>query len=332
MNMTDPQTRPQAVRVSPQLAMSTGVEAIMRDVLVALIPALGMAVFLFGPRVLVLAAVSMATCVACEALYQRLMGRPSTVRDGSACVTGLLLAMCLPVTAPYWAPVVGGAFAIVVVKQFFGGLGKNFMNPALAGRMLLSSFPGLMTHWADAMHWPGLLSAADAVSSATPLSYLHNGQLPPFTLSQLFMGQHGGSMGEVSAFMLILGGIYLVGRKVITPRIPLYYLGTVALLTLVFPQGDGNPVLWMVENLLSGGLLLGAIFMATDYTTSPITPRGQCFYAVGCGVLTVLLRYFGSYPEGVGFAVLVMNLLAWPIDRAALTLRSVFRRRKEVRA
>lgn len=317
--MTD--SRPVMRRQPPQIAQVSSISSSMLDVMVALLPALGMAVYLFGPRVLALTAVSILTCVLSEYLYRRLRGLPDTTRDLSACVTGLLLAMTLPVTAPYWAPVLGGVFAIVVVKQLYGGLGRNFMNPALAGRMLLTTFPGLMTHWVDAFQHPGLLSTADAVSSATPMSYLHSGQLPPQSIGQLLMGQHGGAMGSVAAMMLILGGLYLVGRRVIQPRATLAFLATVAILTFLFPQGNGGRLAWMLAQLFSGGLMLGAIFMASDYTTTPVTPRGQILFGVGCGLLTVLLRYFGSYPDGVGWAILTMNCCVWLLDRTGMPRR-----------
>lgn len=308
-------------QTSPQISQPSGISSTMLEVIVALLPALAMAVFLFGLRVLALTAVSVGTCVLAEYGYRRLRGQSSTVRDLSACVTGLLLAMSLPVTAPYWAPVLGGLFAIVVVKQFYGGLGRNFLNPALAGRTLLCTFPGLMTHWVDAFQHPGLLETADAVSAATPMASLHAGELPDLTLGQMLLGQHGGAMGGVPVFMLILGGLYLVARRVITPRIPLAYLGTVAVLTLLFPKGGEGALAWMLAQLFSGGLMMGAIFMASDYTTTPVTPLGQTLFGVGCGVLTVLLRYFGSYPDGVGWAILTMNCCVWLLDRAAIPRR-----------
>ena len=272
-------------RTSPQIAQPATIPSIMLDVIVALIPALLMAVFLFGVRVLALTAVSVGTCVLAEYGYRRLRGLDSTVGDLSACVTGLLLAMSLPVTAPYWAPVLGGLFAIVIVKQFYGGLGRNFLNPALAGRTLLCTFPGLMTRWVDAFQRPGLLGTADAVTSATPMAVLHTGALPDLTLSQMLLGQH------------------------------------VALLTLLFPRGDQGALAWMLAQLCCGGLVMGAIFMASDYTTTPVTPLGQTIFGVGCGVLTVLLRYFGSYPDGVGWAILTMNCCVWLMDRAAIPRR-----------
>ena len=299
----------------PYLTSAESFRAPMADVMIALLPVLAMSCYFFGLRALTLTLVSVATCVGAEFAYGRLFHRPFSIHDLSAAVTGMLLAFCLPVTAPYWAAVLGGVFAIVVVKQLFGGLGRNFMNPALAGRAFLCAFPGVMSHWASPMQMVGLLSGADAVTSATPLSYLDQGVIPSgaFTLRQLFLGQCGGSMGEVSALMILLGGVYLVLRKVISPRIPLCFLGTVAVLTWLFPRGN-DPTAWMLYQLLSGGLMLGAVFMATDYVTSPVTRRGQMVYAVGCGVLTVIIRYFGSLPEGVGCAILVMNTGASLLD------------------
>lgn len=311
------------VSSSPHISSGENVRRAMFDVIVALIPALGVSTFFFGPRVLIMALVSMVSCVVFELLYHLLMKKRVTVGDLSACVTGLLLAMCLPVNAPYWMPVVGSFFAIVIVKELYGGLGKNFMNPALAGRVFLFSFPALMNSFAaaGAEFWSGLGMNADAVTSATPMGSLHQGILPNVTLRELLLGAHSGSMGEGPALMLLLGGLYLVLRKVISVRIPFCYLGTVAILTYLFPLGGNDPLQWMLYNLLSGGLLLGAIFMATDYVTSPVTPLGQALYAVGCGALTVFLRYFGVYPEGVSFAILIMNAFAWLLDKAGMPHR-----------
>ena len=304
--------------ISPRIKDRVGVDKIMLDVIVALCPALLMGTYLFGFRVLVQAAIGVLSSMGFEWLYCKGMKKPGTVGDLSACVTGLLLAMCLPVTAPYWAPVLGSAFAIVVVKQFYGGLGKNFMNPALAARMLLLSFPGMMTTFVDAMDRPGMLGQADAVSTATPMAYLHLGQLPKLTVRQMLLGQHGGAVGEVASLMLILGGVYLLCRRVISWRIPVSFVGTVAVITFLLPRGGVSGADWMLYNILSGGLLLGAIFMATDYATSPVTPRGQLIYGVLCGCLTVVLRYFGSYPDGVGFAILTANCCVWIMDRVGL--------------
>jgi len=313
-------TRPPRFTVasSPHISSGDSVRGIMLDVIVALLPALGVSTYFFGPRVLVMTLVCMVACVVFEFVYRLLMKKSFTIGDLSACVTGVLLAMCLPVNAPYWMAVVGCFFAIVVVKQLYGGLGKNFMNPALAGRVFLFSFPALMNRFSAAGtdFWPSLNSTADAVTSATPMASLHQGLLPDLTLQEMLLGAHGGSLGEMPSLMLILGGIYLLLRKVITWRIPVVYIGTVAALTYLFPLGGNDPLQWMLYNLLGGGLLLGAIFMATDYVTSPVTPRGQLLYALGCGGLTVFLRYFGVYPEGVSFAILIMNAFAWLFDKA----------------
>ena len=310
----------QSLRLPPQMGQPSNTAAMMGDVMVALLPALAMALFFFGPRVLVLTAISVAACVGFEWLYRRLTRQTDTTRDLSACVTGMLLAMSLPATSSYWVPVLGAAFAIVLVKQFYGGLGKNFMNPALAGRMLLATFPMLMTRWSMPLDRLPLLGV-DAVTAATPLSYLSARQLPPQTLSQLLLGAKGGCMGEVSAFMLLLGGFYLILRKVISPRIPLAYLGTAAVLTLISAPKGVSPFLWMGAHLFSGSLMLAAFFLATDPTTSPVTPRGQTLFGVGCGTLTVLLRYFSSYPEGVGWAILTMNCCVWLLDRMGMPRR-----------
>lgn len=308
------------LRTAPHLVQSTSVRAMMLDVIVALVPTLCMSVFLFGWWVLVLCAISVGCCMAFEYAYRRFTHQSNTLGDLSACVTGLLLCLTLPSDSSWWVPVLGSAFAIVVVKQFYGGLGRNFMNPALAGRMLLASFPILMTSWED----PALrlsIQELDAVTAATPMSYLHSGSLPPQEISQLLLGHHGGSLGEVSAFMLLLGGLYLMGRRVISGRIPLTYLGTVAVLTFVFAPKGVDRVDWMLCQLLSGGLILGAFFLATDPTTSPVTPRGHVMFGVGCGVLTVVLRTCSSYPEGVGWAILTMNTCAWLLDKIGLPRR-----------
>lgn len=308
------------LRMAPHMVQTVSVRGMMQDVIIALLPALAMSVFLFGWWVLVLCAVSVGSCVLFEYLYRRFTRQSGSLGDLSACVTGLLLCMTLPADASWWVPVLGAAFAIVVVKQFYGGLGRNFMNPALGGRMLLASFPALMTSWVD----PALrlsIRPVDTVSAATPMSYLHAGTLPPQSFEQLLTGQHGGSLGEGAAFMLLLGGLYLMSRRVISARIPLSYLGTVALLTFLFPAPGCDRLDWMVAQLFSGGLMLGALFMATDPTTTPVTPRGHIMFGVGCGVLTVVLRYFSSYPEGVGWAILTMNCSAWLLDKVGLHRR-----------
>lgn len=311
------------VASSPHITSGSSIRMTMLDVMIALIPALGVSTYFFGPRVLLMVVISMAACVAFEVLYRLLMKKHQVAGDLSACVTGMLLAMCLPANAPYWIAIVGAFFAIVVVKELYGGLGKNFMNPALAGRVFLFSFPALMNTWvaAGTDFWSSLGMTADAVTSATPMARLHQGVLPSESLQEMFVGAHGGSLGEISAAALLLGGIYLVLRRVITPRIPLCYLGTVAVLTYLFPLNGNDPLDWMLYNLLGGGLMLGAIFMATDYVTSPVTPRGQVIFAIGCGGLTVFLRYFGVYPEGVSFAILIMNAFVWLCDKAGMPRR-----------
>lgn len=310
------------VASSPHITSGESVRRAMLDVMIALLPALGVSTYFFGPRVLIMTLVAMVSCVLFEFLYRLLMRKYQSIGDLSACVTGMLLAMCLPANAPYWIAVVGAFFAIVIVKQLYGGLGKNFMNPALAGRVFLFSFPTLMNTWAAAGtdYWCNLSVTVDAITSATPMASLHQGAIPDLSLQEMLIGAHGGSFGEVCSIALILGGIYLVLRKVITLRIPLWYIGTVAVLTYLFPRGN-DPLEWMLYNLLGGGLLLGAIFMATDYVTSPVTPKGQIIYAIGCGGLTVFLRYFGTYPEGVSFAILIMNAFAWLFDKAGMPHR-----------
>ena len=307
-------------RMAPHMVQTVSVRGMMLDVIIALLPALAMSVFLFGWWVLVLCAVSVGSCVLFEYLYRRFTRQSGSIGDLSACVTGMLLCMTLPSDAAWWVPVLGAAFAIVVVKQFYGGLGRNFMNPALGGRMLLASFPALMTSWVDPTLRLSILEV-DTISAATPMSYFHFGSLPPQSFEQLLLGQHGGSLGEGAAFMLILGGLYLMGRRVISARIPLSYLGTVALLTFLFPAAGCGRLDWMAAQLFSGGLMLGAFFMATDPTTTPVTPRGHVMFGVGCGILTVVLRYFSSYPEGVGWAILTMNCSAWLLDKAGLPRR-----------
>ena len=323
--------RPLTIASAPHLTTRDTTRTLMLDVLIALMPALLFSgCYFFGPRAFLVTLVSAAGCVGFEALFCLITRRRQTVDDLSAVVTGVLLAFTLPANVPYWAVLLGDFFAIVVVKQLFGGLGKNFLNPALAGRAFLFSFPAVMSTFPTVRSWEGF--AIDAQSAATPMASLHAGSLPSVSLLEMFTGVRSGALGEVSAALLLLGGLYLLARRVIRLRIPLSFLGTVAVLSWCFPQGGNSSLDWTLYSLMGSGLLLAAFFMATDFTTSPVTFWGQVVYGVGCGALTVFLRTFGSYPEGVGFAVLVMNLLAWPIDRAALTLRSVFRRRKEARA
>ena len=252
--------------------------------------------------------------------YRKLMKKPDSIGDLSAVVTGILLAYTLPANCKWWLPIIGAFFAIVVVKQLYGGIGKNFLNPALAGRaFLLASYALFMTTWVVPSSLTSVIGA-DAATMATPLSYMKAGEALPqyFTYKSMFLGTMPGCLGEVSALALLIGGVYLLCRKVITWHIPVSFIGTVALLTLIFGSKNGGGythVEWMLDNLLSGGLLLGAFFMATDYSTSPVTAPGRIIYGVGCGALTVLIRVFGGFPEGVSFAILIMNCCAWMFDK-----------------
>ena len=293
------------VACSPHIRENFRTNRIMLDVVLALLPALAVGAFFQGPRALLVALISVAAAVVSEWLYAKVTRTRNTVVDGSAMVTGLLLAMTLPHTVPYWQAALGSAFAIIVVKSLCGGLGQNIFNPALAARAFLM------------LIWPVGLTryvGLDGVTAATPLHHMVMPALPEESLLDMFLGRCPGSIGEASALALLLGGAYLVYRKVISLRIPASYLGTVAVLTLVFSK-TGDPLAWMGYSLLSGGVMLGAIFMATDYATSPATPMGQIVYGIGCGVLTVLFRYFGLFPEGVTYAILLMNALVWVIDR-----------------
>ena len=301
---------------SPHVHSSTTTRTIMRDVLIALAPAMAIAVYVFGLRALTVTAVSVAACVFFEWLYCKMTGMHCKIYDLSACVTGVLLAFVCPVTIPYWTIVLGALFAIMLVKMLFGGLGRNIVNPALAGRAFMFSWPVLMSTWVKPgfANAAGLFSTADAVTAATPLANMHQGIMCEETIGQLFIGTVGGCIGETSALALLLGFIYLLYRKVITARIPLAYIGTVAVLTFLFPLGNDR-IAWMLAQICGGGLMLGAIFMATDYVTSPVTKLGQLVYGIGCGVLTVMIRYFGGYNEGVSYAILCMNACVVLLDR-----------------
>ena len=305
---------------SPHVHSSITTRTIMRDVLIALVPALVGSIYFFGFRALLVTLVSAAACVFFEWAYCRIAKVHCKIYDLSAVVTGVLIAFVCPVTIPYWCIIIGDFFAIVVVKQLFGGIGQNFMNPALAGRAFLFSWAVLMTSFVGYGVWPGLGSCVDAVTSATPLEAMHGGVLSQASVLDLFLGRVGGSMGEISSLCLLIGGLYLVVRKVISLRIPVAFIGTVAALTFLFPRGNDN-LTWMASQLFSGGLMLGAIFMATDYATSPLIHMGQVVYGIGCGCITVLIRYFGSYPEGVSYAILVMNCCVVLLDRIGLPKR-----------
>ncbi len=317
------------ISCSPHIHAPDNTRSIMLDVVIALIPAMLGAGFFFGLRALMVMAVSVAGCVFFEWLYRFLLKKDQTLGDCSAIVTGLLLALVCPATIPYWAILIGDFFAIVVVKQLFGGIGCNFLNPALAGRAFLFSYPVMMTTWVKVGTKLSLFgSNADAVTSATPLSYLHQGLLPKTGLLDCLIGTVGGSMGETSAILLLVGLLYLLVRKVVSLRIPLSFVATVAVIALVFPQGNDR-LLWTGYQVLSGGLLLGAIFMATDYATSPVTKLGQIIYGVGCGVITMAIRYLGAYPEGVSYAILIMNVTVFLLDKVGMPRRFGAGKRKK---
>lgn len=302
---------------SPHAHSPVTTQTIMRDVLIALVPALLGSIYFFGFRSLLVTLVSAAACVFFEWGFCKVRKLHCKTYDLSAVVTGVLLAFVCPVTIPYWTIILGDFFAIVLVKMLFGGLGKNIVNPALAGRAFLFSWPVLMSNWVKVgfSNAAGLLSTADAVTAATPLAVMHQQKmLPEESILDMFLGNIGGCIGETSALLLIIGFIYLLYRKVITARIPLAYIGTVAILAFLFPQGNDR-IAWMAAQVFGGGLMLGAIFMATDYVTSPLTKLGQIVYGIGCGVITILIRYFGGYSEGVTYAILCMNACAVLLDK-----------------
>ena len=293
------------VASSPHIRGDFKSSRIMFDVMLALVPAMVVGIWMHGFRSLVVTLVSIASCVCLEWLYSVVTKTRNTVIDGSALVTGMLLAMTLPATAPYWLVVVGAAFAIIFVKALCGGLGQNIFNPALSARgFMMLIAPAYMVRF----------EGIDGVTAATPLHHMVMPALPEESILDMFLGKCPGSIGEISALALLCGGAYLVYRKVISVRIPAAYIGSVAVLTLVFSKTDA-PIDWMLYSLFSGGLMLGAIFMATDYATSPVTARGQVIYGIGCGILTVVFRYFGLFPEGVTYAILLMNAMVWIIDR-----------------
>lgn len=316
------------VSSSPHIKDTKTTSSIMRNVVLALCPALIGSVLFFSLRALVIVGISVISCVLFEFLYNLILRRKQTIGDFSAVVTGMLLGFNLPVTVPIWLPVIGAAFAIIVIKMLFGGIGKNIVNPALGGRIFLFiSFSSLMSTWIapisavdhSAASLPLFATPTDVVSSATPLAYLKDldgNIVSNYSIGDAFLGTVGGCLGETSAILLIIGGLYLIYKKIITWHIPVSFLGTVAVITFLFPHfTDITRLEFMCYNLFGGGLMLGAIFMATDYTTSPITPKGKIIFGVGCGLLTVFIRYFGGYPEGVSFAIFLMNFFVWFIDQ-----------------
>lgn len=292
---------------TPHVRSKESIQSIMRDVIIALVPATAAGIYYFGLRALILIVAAIISAVFFEWLYEKITKKPVTINDLSAVVTGLLLAMNLPASAPVWVAIVGSAFAIIFAKQLFGGLGQNFINPALAGRaFLLASYPTEMTTWVV----PNGL-AADAATYATPLAQLKNGALDA-SLKQLVIGQVGGTIGETCAIALIIGGIYLLYKHVINWKIPVIYIATVFILFAVIGRhGMRMPL----QEIFAGGVMLGGIFMATDYASSPVTPKGQVIFAVGAGLLTYLIRTFGGYPEGVSYSILIMNCCVPLIER-----------------
>ena len=303
------------VTSAPHLRSKLKTGTIMLDVLIALLPALVMGVYRFGLRALGLAAVSMAAAFVGEWICDKLIYHRNTLADLSWAVTGLLLAMILPVTTPYLLAALGSLFAVIIVKGLSGGIGKNSFNPALAARAFLMLFwPVYLVRFPKNGETFSLLeSGVDMITGATPLHDMQIPALPQISLQDMFLGRIGGSMGEVCTLALLLGGIWLLIRRVISWKIPLAYLGTMALITLIFYKGE-EPVAWMLYSLLGGGVVLAAFFMATDYSSSPVTFWAQLIYGAGCGILTVLFRYFGLFPEGVTYAVLFMNGLVWALD------------------
>ena len=313
-------TKKLIVSASPHFRSKTTTTGIMLDVIIAMIPALVASVVLFGFRSLVLTVVSVISCVVFEYLSRKVMKRHNSIGDLSAIVTGMLLAFNLPSTMPIWMVVIGAFVAIVIAKQFFGGIGNNFVNPALIGRIvLMASYPSQIGNFvAPFSHKDGV----DAVTTATPLAQMGSvyssenigtaidgAELP--SLLEMFLGVKGGCLGEVCILALVIGFVYLVIRKVISPVIPLVYVGTVAAAMLIAGKGDFTFVAYQV---MAGGLVLGAVFMATDYTTSPVSFKGKIIYAIGCGILTSLIRLFGSLPEGVSFSIIIMNILVPHIE------------------
>ena len=319
--MTDYKNLKLIATSNPHIRSNETTRSIMLDVIIAMLPALAFAIFNFGLRALTLTAVSVVGCLFWEWLYRKLMKKPQSIGDLSCVVTGMLLAFVCPVHMPYWMIIIGDFFAIVVVKQLFGGIGKNFLNPALAGRaVLLASYAGTMTSWVDPAAGKAAIigSNADVVTTATPLAIMKTGDfaelMATYGVDKMFIGQIPGSLGEVSAVALLIGGAYLIWRKVINWQTPVAYIATVAVLTFLFPK-QGTGLEWMLYSVFGGGLFLGAFFMATDYATSPVTKKGQLIFGIGCGLFTVLIRYFGSYNEGVCYSIMVMNLLVALIDK-----------------
>ena len=318
--MTDYKNLKLIASSSPHIRSNENTRSIMLDVIIAMLPALVWAIYNFGFKALISVAVSVVACLFWEWLYRKLLKKPQAIGDLSAVVTGMLLAFVCPPELPWWALIIGAFFSIVVVKQLYGGIGCNFLNPALAGRaILLASYATAMTTWSLPSSKKAL---ADVISTATPLQIMKEGTAEKFTelttnytVGDMFIGRIGGSLGEVSALALLLGGAWLLIRKVISWHTPVAFIGTVAILTLISAPAGIDNVQYMLYNVFGGGLMLGAIFMATDYATSPVTKPGQLIFGIGCGLITCFIRRFGSYPEGVCYSILIMNCTTWLLDK-----------------
>ena len=329
--MTDYKSLKLIASSSPHIRSNEDTRSIMLDVIIALMPALIMGIYVFGWRALTVTLVSVAACVVWEWLYRKAMKKTNSIGDLSAVVTGILLAFVCPVQIPYWMILIGAFFSIVLVKQLYGGIGCNFLNPALAGRaILLASYASVMAgNWVKVGEKALVVgSNADIVTAATPMMLMKGVDAAgwetltsTYTLGDMFIGRIGGSLGEVSSLMLLLGGIYLLLRKVISWQTPVAFIATVAVITLISAPAGVSGVEYMAYNVFGGGLMLGAIFMATDYATSPVTKKGQLIYGIGCGLFTVFIRYFGSYNEGVCYSIMVMNCCTALIDKYTKPVR-----------
>ncbi|MDD2294418.1 MAG: RnfABCDGE type electron transport complex subunit D [Eubacteriales bacterium] len=303
------------VSSAPHVVNPVDTTHIMKNVVIALMPALLVAVYVFGLQALILTATCVASCVIFEGLTRKILDRPQTIGDFSAVVTGVILSFNLPAGLPLWMAIIGSFVAIVVVKQLFGGLGQNFVNPAIVGRIVLfTSFATPMTTWPVTNRMSSVLwnsdaanATVDTITGATPLALFSNAKDVPSNMD-MFLGTINGSMGEISAAALLLGGVYLIVKKIIEPTIPAAFIGTVAVVAMML---GFDPVF----HICAGGVMLGAIFMATDYVTSPLTTKGKIIFGIGCGFLTMIIRIFASYPEGVSFALLLMNILVPHIDK-----------------
>jgi len=331
------------VSSSPHIKSDENTGLIMRDVIISLVPVIAASYFYFGLRSSILIVISVASCMFFELISQLLLKRPVTIKDMSAVLTGILFAFCLPASVPFWFPVVGAFVAIVIVKQLFGGIGKNFVNPALLARVFMMSWLPMITNFTEPIDSGSRLSIGIQNSTATPLAllkqgihisgissgknlwettlnatsdFLKQGQASAsFSIKDMILGIRPGCLGETAVVLLLAGGIFLLYRRIITWHIPATFIGTVAVLTFAFPPANVDRPEYMIFELLSGGLVLGAIYMATDYTTSPITSKGKIIYGIGCGLLTYFIRMWGSYPEGVSYAILIMNLFVWLFDK-----------------